>query len=237
LQKDWLIDDLTIGFNLSNIGPKVSFIDPDQADPQPTNLTVGFNYGIVNTEYNKLNLVYDVDKLLVASYPDMDWDGNGYIGGYDEDGNQSPGNDYNKKGQIEIAHTDPIYLALFTSWVDDWFLGGDIDRAISGEYGDKVIGGWTWDESMDLNDNNEPDANEMVRTDNLNPGDQGWGKYNEWGQKEVGNSKDRGLSDELDKLVHNFGLEYWYGKYFAIRTGYYYEKTGKISNPTFRHGP
>ena len=49
----------------------------------------------------------------------MDWDDNGYIGGYDEDGNQSPGNDYNKKGQIEIAHTDPIYLALFTSWVDD----------------------------------------------------------------------------------------------------------------------
>ena len=47
--------------------------------------------------------------------------------------------------------------------------------AISGEYGDKIIGGWTWDESMDLNGNNEPDANEMVQTDNLNPGDDGWG--------------------------------------------------------------
>ena len=115
LHKDWLIDDLTFGFNLSNIGPKVSFIDPDQADPQPTNLTLGFNYGIVNSEFNKLNIVYDVDKLLVASYPDMDWDDNGYIGGYDEDGNQSPGNDYNKKGQIEIAHTDPIYCLLYTS--------------------------------------------------------------------------------------------------------------------------
>ena len=76
----------------------------------------------------------------------------------------------------------------------------------------------------------------MVRTDNVNPGDQGWGKYNEFGQKEVGTSKDRSLSDELDKLVHNFGLEYWYGKYFAIRTGYYYDKTGKISNPTFGIG-
>ena len=39
---------------------------------------------------------------------------------------------------------------------------------------------------MDLNGNNEPDANEMVQTDNLNPGDDGWGIYNEWGQKEVG---------------------------------------------------
>ena len=236
LHKDWLIDDLTFGFNLSNIGPKVSFIDPDQADPQPTNLTLGFNYGLVKSEFNKLNIVYDVDKLLVASYPDMDWDDNGYIGGYDEDGNQSPGNDYNKEGQIEIAHTDPIYLALFTSWVDDWFLGGDIDKAVSGEYGDKVIGGWNWDESMDVNGNNEPDANEMVQTGNINPGDDGWGTYNEWGQKEVGNSDDRSLSDELDKLVHNFGLEYWYGEYFAIRTGYYYDKTGKISNPTFGIG-
>ena len=212
MQKDWLINDLTVGFNLSNIGPKVSFIDPDQADPQPTNLTLGLNYAIVNSEYNKLNLVYDVDKLLVASYPDMDWDGNGHIGGFDEDGIQSPGNDYNKKGQLEIAHTDPIYLALFTSWVDDWFLGGDIDRNSPGENGYKIIGGWTWDASMDLNGNNAPDANEMVRTDDVSHGDQGWGKYNEWGQKEVGTSNDRSLSDELDKLVHNFGLEYWYGK-------------------------
>ena len=29
---------------MTNIGPKVSFIDPDQADPQPTNLTFGFAY-------------------------------------------------------------------------------------------------------------------------------------------------------------------------------------------------
>jgi len=236
MQKNWLLNDLTLGINVSNIGPKVSFIDPDQADPQPTNLSLGINYAIVNTEYNKLNIVYDVDKLLVASYPDMDWDDNGYIGGYDEDGNKSPGNDYNKEGKIEIAHTDPIYLALFTSWVDDWFLGGDIDRVISGEYGDKVIGGWTWDDSFDANDNGKPDPEEMEKTINSNPGDSDWGIYNEWGQKEVGSNNDRSLSNELDKLVHNSGIEYWYGKYFAIRSGYYYDKTGKISNPTFGIG-
>ena len=44
LQKEWLIPQLTMGFNLSNLGPKVSFIDPDQADPQPTNLSFGLNY-------------------------------------------------------------------------------------------------------------------------------------------------------------------------------------------------
>ena len=236
MQKNWLLNDLTLGIMVSNIGPKVSFIDPDQADPQPTNLSLGINYAIVNTEYNKLNIVYDVDKLLVASYPDMDWDDNGYIGGYDEDGNKSPGNDYNKEGKTEIAHTDPIYLALFTSWVDDWFLGGDIDRVISGEYGDKVIGGWTWDDSFDANDNGKPDPEEMEKTINSNPGDSDWGIYNEWGQKEVGSNNDRSLSNELDKLVHNSGIEYWYGKYFAIRSGYYYDKTGKISNPTFGIG-
>ncbi|MBO62901.1 MAG: hypothetical protein CMG33_05180 [Candidatus Marinimicrobia bacterium] len=236
MQKNWLLNNLTIGMNLSNIGPKVSFIDPDQADPQPTNLSIGINYAIVKTEYNKLNIVYDVDKLLVASYPDMDWDNNGYIGGYDEDGNKSPGNDYNKAGKIEIAHTDPIYFALFTSWVDDWFLGGDIDKAVSGEYGDKVIGGWTWNLSLDANGNGKPDSDEMEKTIGADPGDSDWGIYNEWGQKEVGSNEDRSLTDELDKLVHNAGIEYWYGKYFAMRSGYYYDKTGKISNPTFGIG-
>jgi len=34
MHKQWLLPNLTLGINLSNIGPKVSFIDPDQADPQ-----------------------------------------------------------------------------------------------------------------------------------------------------------------------------------------------------------
>ena len=236
MKKGWLRPEIDMGITMTNIGPKVSFIDPDQADPQPTNLTFGFNYAVINTEFNKLNIVYDIDKLLVASYPDMDWDDNGVIGGYDQDGNQSPGNDYNSGGQIEIAHTDPIYLALFTSWVDDWFLGGDIDMATSGYSSDGKIGGWHWDISLDANGNNQPDETEMVATDSINYGQSGYGAYNQWGQKEVGNSDDRGLSDELNKLVHNIGLEYWYGKYFAIRAGYYYDKTGKISNPTFGMG-
>ena len=234
LHKKWLSDKLTLGLSVSNIGPKVSFIDPDQADPQPTNLTLGFNYAIINSEFNKLNLVYDVDKLLVSSYPDMDWDSDGYIGGYDEDGDPSPGNDYNKEGKLEIAHTDPIYLAIFTSWFDDWFLGGDIDKSASDGQGDKIIGGYDWIDN-DEDGNIDLEDGEIVQTPGA-PGDPGWGKYNEWGQKEVGNSKDRGISDELDKLVHNLGVEYWYGKYFAIRSGFYYDKTGKISNPTFGIG-
>ena len=249
MHKEWLSPNLTLGLNLSNLGPKVSFIDPDQADPQPTNLSIGFNYAVINSEFNKLNVVYDVDKLLVSSYPDMDWDGDGYIGGFDEDGNQSAYNDYNSDGQIEIAHTDPIYKAIFTSWANDWILGGDIDYGSSSPgNGDGIIGGYDWvdgngDGKIDgtkwydsnSNESLDPGEGEMIASEG-EPGDEGWGKYNEYGIKEKGNAKDRKLSDELDRLVHNIGMEYWYGQYFAIRSGFIYDKTGKISNPTFGIG-
>ncbi|GIS35996.1 MAG: hypothetical protein Ct9H90mP7_0040 [Candidatus Neomarinimicrobiota bacterium] len=75
----------------------------------------------------------------------MDWDGDGLIGGYDKNGKESlKNNDYNKNGKMEIAHKDPLYKAIFTSWVDDWLLGGDIDKAPPGEDSDRIIGGWEW---------------------------------------------------------------------------------------------
>ena len=41
---------------------------------------------------------------------------------------------------------------------------------------------------------------------------------------------------ELDEIVLNLGTEYWYSRYFALRAGYYFDKTGKIHNPTFGVG-
>ena len=238
MKKGWLLPTLDLGITMTNIGPKVSFIDPDQADPQPTNLTFGFAYELFNSEVNRLSVVYDMDKLLVASYPDMDWDGDGIIGGFDSNGKSSlKNNDYNSDGKRETAHKDPLFKAIFTSWVDDWLLGGDIDKAPAGEDADRKIGGWSW--AGDANGNNKPDKEEMINTASelgASYGDSDWGIYNEWGQKEVGSADDRSLSNELDKLVHNFGIEYWYSTYFALRSGYYYDKTGKISNPTFGIG-
>ncbi len=238
MKKGWLLPTLDLGITMTNIGPKVSFIDPDQADPQPTNLTFGFAYELFNSEVNRLSVVYDMDKLLVASYPDMDWDGDGIIGGFDSNGKSSlKNNDYNSDGKRETAHKDPLFKAIFTSWVDDWLLGGDIDKAPAGEDADRKIGGWSW--AGDANGNNKPDKEEMINTASelgASYGDSDWGIYNEWGQKEVGSADDRSISNELDKLVHNFGLEYWYSTYFALRSGYYYDKTGKISNPTFGIG-
>ena len=221
MKKGWLRPELDLGITMTNIGPKVSFIDPDQADPQPTNLTFGFAYEAFKNENNSFKIVYDVDKLLVASYPDMDWDGDGLIGGYDQNGKESiKNNNYNKNGKLEIAHKDPLYKAIFTSWVDDWILGGDIDRAPAGEDTDRKIGGWEW--AGDANGNGKRDSEEMINTATkygAKFGDKNWGSYNEWGQKEVGSADDRSIQDELDKLVHNFGMEYWYSTYFALRGG------------------
>ena len=244
LKKGFLMPNLDLGITITNIGPKVAFIDPAQADPQPTNLTLGFKYDVFDSEFNKLALVYDVDKLLVSSYPDMDWDGDGYVGGYDIGGDPSIGGEYNQDGDREFAHTDPVYLAIFTSWVDDWLLGGDQDLAPnSGGTTDGIIGGYVWDDingDGTINITSDVNTNEIIASgisdENIDPGDADWGIYNEYGQKEVGNAEDRSIKNELEKLVHNFGMEYWYSEIFAIRAGYYLDQSGKISNPTFGVG-
>ncbi len=65
LKKKLFIDRLSFGFNVSNLGPKITYIDASQADPIPTNLRAGFAYKILDQEYNKFTVVADVNKLLV----------------------------------------------------------------------------------------------------------------------------------------------------------------------------
>ncbi|MEO8513181.1 MAG: type IX secretion system outer membrane channel protein PorV [Ignavibacteria bacterium] len=54
-----------VGINLSNIGPKVTYVDNDQADPLPTNLRLGLAYDIYQSEFNNLTITADFAKLLV----------------------------------------------------------------------------------------------------------------------------------------------------------------------------
>ncbi|NUN09827.1 MAG: PorV/PorQ family protein [Ignavibacteriaceae bacterium] len=56
---------LSIGLNVSNLGPKIFYIDKDQADPIPTNFRLGFAYRIYSDEYNSLTYTLDFSKLLV----------------------------------------------------------------------------------------------------------------------------------------------------------------------------
>jgi len=79
---------LAFGANLSNMGPKITYHDAAQADPLPTNLKIGFAYKVLNSEYNKLCLTMDTNKLLVVRHND------------------------------EEGSSDPFYQAIFTSWTD-----------------------------------------------------------------------------------------------------------------------
>ena len=105
--------DVDLGLCISNMGTKVSYIDYEQADPLPTNLKFGFAYYLFYDDYNSLVLTGDMNKLLVKKGEDLD--GDGEITTSDE---------WNE--------TDPIYQAIFTSWMDDdgikdivWGLGAE----------------------------------------------------------------------------------------------------------------
>jgi hypothetical protein len=56
----------SLGINLSNLGPKIYYIDKAQADPIPTNFRLGFAYKIIDDEFNSLLYTLDFSKLLVS---------------------------------------------------------------------------------------------------------------------------------------------------------------------------
>lgn len=60
-----LADRFSIGFNLANLGPKVRYVDVEQADPLPTILRIGAAYKAYKDEYNELTIATDIAKLLV----------------------------------------------------------------------------------------------------------------------------------------------------------------------------
>ena len=98
------------GISVQNIGPPIDFVDSEQSDPAPTNMRLGLYTRIFKTEKNSLHFLFDANKLLVASYPEMDWNGDGII-----------------SGSKEQVHTDTWTKALLTSWLDDWHYGGDLN--------------------------------------------------------------------------------------------------------------
>ena len=91
----FLANKFSIGTNLSNLGPKISYVDAAQADPLPTQLRVRFAYNIIKSEFNNLTLTADFSKLLVNRTPSV----------VDDSGNVLV------KGTV-----DPFYEAIFTSW-------------------------------------------------------------------------------------------------------------------------
>lgn len=62
---------LSLGAVISNIGPKLSNSNDDQASPLPTNLRLGAAYMVELDMYNSFTFLLDFNKLMVPS-PQMD---------------------------------------------------------------------------------------------------------------------------------------------------------------------
>jgi len=88
---------LSIGANLSNLGPKIYYIDQAQADPIPTNFRLGIAAQIINDEFNSLVFSLDFSKLLVSKTT-----------------KEVPSGDTTKT----VSESDDWYQAVFTAWGD-----------------------------------------------------------------------------------------------------------------------
>ncbi|GJQ61281.1 MAG: hypothetical protein SCALA702_03340 [Melioribacteraceae bacterium] len=89
------------GFNLSNLGPKIYYIDQAQADPIPTQFRLAFATRIFEDEYNSLTYTLDFSKLLVDK-------GEAFRGDTDDD----------TQSTEERAE---FYESVFTAWGDEPF--------------------------------------------------------------------------------------------------------------------
>ncbi|MCD6163214.1 MAG: PorV/PorQ family protein [candidate division Zixibacteria bacterium] len=61
----------TFAATVTNIGPDISYIDTDQADPLPRKLAVAMAYKVVDSPYNKLTVIGEADKLLLDLNDDI----------------------------------------------------------------------------------------------------------------------------------------------------------------------
>lgn len=69
----------SLGWNVSNIGPKMSYSNNAQSDQEyfiPTNMRIGGGYNFSFDSYNELNVNLDMNKLLVPTPPIYDENGN-----------------------------------------------------------------------------------------------------------------------------------------------------------------
>ena len=94
-------NDFSLGINISNIGPKIYYIDQAQADPIPQNFRLGLAARLFEDEYNSLTYTLDFSKLLVdkgAAFRGVD-----------------------TLATATTVKRKEFYQALFTAWTDQSF--------------------------------------------------------------------------------------------------------------------
>jgi len=65
LYNNFILRKLTLGSALTNLGPNIAYIDVNQSDPLPRQLSIGLAYRIVDTPFNRLTATAQIDKILV----------------------------------------------------------------------------------------------------------------------------------------------------------------------------
>ncbi len=68
-----------MGFNISNVGPKLKYDQGGSESFLPTNLALGGGFDFILDEYNKIGVSAEVNKLLVPTRQDPDINGDGTI--------------------------------------------------------------------------------------------------------------------------------------------------------------
>jgi hypothetical protein len=79
-----------IGFNLANIGPKVSYT-PGEEDFIPTNLKLGGGFDFILDDYNTISTTVEFTKLLVPYTGDDSTDDTGWVEGIFSSFGDAPG--------------------------------------------------------------------------------------------------------------------------------------------------
>ncbi|WP_026450303.1 type IX secretion system outer membrane channel protein PorV [Aequorivita capsosiphonis] len=64
-----------MGFNISNIGPKLKYDEVGSESSLPTNLALGGGFDFILDEYNKIGVSAEINKLLVPTPSDSNNDG------------------------------------------------------------------------------------------------------------------------------------------------------------------
>ncbi|MFY0604935.1 MAG: type IX secretion system outer membrane channel protein PorV [Flavobacteriaceae bacterium] len=72
-----------LGFNIANIGPKVSYV-PGEEDFIPTNLKLGGGFDFILDDYNVIGVNLEFTKLLVPTPPERDATTGAIISGKDD---------------------------------------------------------------------------------------------------------------------------------------------------------
>jgi hypothetical protein len=125
--------------------------------------------------------------------------------------------------------------------LDDWYLGGDVDYG--GKTSDRRIGGYTCTgEAIKQSLEEfycEGGVWEKTEKEYIDPEygifGEPFGSDPEKAKIEKGSGDNRSFTKELEEMIYNVGLEYWYSDNFALRVGYIYDDEGKAKLSVYQY--